>query len=139
MKLPKAKKLPSGAWRVQVMVDGKRVSVTASSEREAIAKAMEMKAGMVEAEKQERTKSITLNDALTKYIEDRSSVLSPSTIRSYKETQKNRIQKLLSMRVKDIKESDLQIAINKEAQGVRPSNCHKQGSERRPFCQDDQK
>ena len=103
MKLPKAKKLPSGAWRVQVMVDGKRVSVTASSEREAIAKAMEMKAGMVEAEKQERTKSITLNDALTKYIEDRSSVLSPSTIRSYKETQKNRIQKLLSMRVKDIK------------------------------------
>lgn len=115
MKTPTAKKLPSGRWRAQVMVDGNRVSVTADSEKEAIAKAMEMKAGMVEAEKQERTKSLTLNDALTKYIEDRSAVLSPSTIRSYKETQKNRIQKLLSMRVKDIKETDLQIAINKEA------------------------
>ena len=119
MKTPTAKKLPSGRWRAQVMVDGNRVSVTADSEKEAIAKAMEMKAGMVEAEKQERTKSITLDDALTKYIEDRSAVLSPSTIRSYKETQKNRIQKLLSMRVKDIKESDLQIQINLEAKAGR--------------------
>lgn len=31
MKLPTAKKLPSGAWRVQVMVDGARVSVTDSA------------------------------------------------------------------------------------------------------------
>ena len=115
MKLPKAKKLPSGSWNVQVMVDGKRVSVTAGSEKEAIAKAAEIKAGMAEIARQERTKSITLNDALTKYIEDRSAVLSPSTVRSYKETQKNRIQKLLSMRVKDIKEADLQVAVNKEA------------------------
>ena len=43
MKTPTAKKLPSGRWRVQVMVDGNRVSVTADSEKEAIAKAMEMK------------------------------------------------------------------------------------------------
>lgn len=115
MKLPKAKKLPSGRWNIQVMVDGRRVSVTADTEKEAIAKAAEIKAGMIEAEKEVRTKSITLNDALTKYIEDRSAVLSPSTIRSYKETQKNRIKKILSMRVKDIKESDLQIQINTEA------------------------
>ena len=94
------------------MVDRNRVSVTADSEKEAVAKAMEMKAGMVEAERQRRTKTITLKDALTKYIEDRSSVLSPSTIRSYKETQKNRIQKLQAKRVKDIQETDLQIAIN---------------------------
>ena len=42
------------------MVDRNRVSVTADSEKEAVAKAMEMKAGMVEAERQRRTKTITL-------------------------------------------------------------------------------
>ena len=115
MKTPTAKKLSSGRWRVQVMVNGERISVTGDSEKEAVAKALEIKAGLIEAEKNVRTKRLTLNDALTKYIEDRSSVLSPSTIRSYRETQRNRIKKLLSMQVRDIKESDLQTQINIEA------------------------
>lgn len=28
MQLPKAKKLPSGNWRIQIAVDGKRYSIT---------------------------------------------------------------------------------------------------------------
>lgn len=119
MKIPKAKKLPSGRWNIQVMVDGKRASITAETEKECIAQAAAYKAGMIDKERAHREKTLTLNDALTKYIEDRSAVLSPSTIRSYKETQKNRIQNLLAKRVKDIQESDLQIQINEEAQAGR--------------------
>lgn len=115
MKLPQPKKLPSGKWNVQVMVDGKRVSITAKSEKEAIAQAAAAKAGMIEQNEKMSAPRITLNDALTKYIEDRSNVLSPSTVRSYKETQKNRIQELLNKRVRDITESDIQIQINIEA------------------------
>ena len=35
MKTPIAKQLPSGNWRVQIQVDGKRYSCTAESEDEA--------------------------------------------------------------------------------------------------------
>ena len=48
MKVPKAKKLPSGNWNVQVMVDGKRVSITAETEKAAIAEAAAVKAKLKE-------------------------------------------------------------------------------------------
>ena len=35
MKIPKAVKLPSGSWYVNVMVDGKRLSITAPTKRDA--------------------------------------------------------------------------------------------------------
>ena len=44
MKIPKAKKLPSGRWNIQVMVDGKRASITAETEKECIAQAAAYKA-----------------------------------------------------------------------------------------------
>ena len=50
-KLPKAQKLPSGTWRCQVMVDGKRVSVVAETPGEAQAKAVALKAGLIEKAK----------------------------------------------------------------------------------------
>ena len=35
MKIPKATQLPSGNWNVNVMIDGRRISVTAPTKREA--------------------------------------------------------------------------------------------------------
>lgn len=116
---PKPTLLASGAWRCQVMVAGRRVSVTGETPEEANAAALAMKAGLLEKAERESPERITLYDAITKYIEDRRSVLSPSTVRSYKETQRNRIQALLQMRVADITENDLQIAISAEAKAGR--------------------
>lgn len=43
MKIPAARALPSGAYRVQVMVDGRRVSVTDTDPKIAVAKAIDRK------------------------------------------------------------------------------------------------
>lgn len=113
-KLPTPQKLPSGQYRCQVMVDGKRISVVDEKPDVVQAKAIAFKTGLKEAAKEERNGSLTLSAAMDKYIDERRNVLSPSTIRSYKDTQKNRIQGLLKRRVNKICESDLQLAINEE-------------------------
>lgn len=115
MKLPKAKKLPSGSWNVQVMVDGKRVSVTAPTEKEAVAQAMQVKAGMVEARKQEQAGAISLEDAITRYTAQRSHVLSPSTVEGYEEIRRNRFRGLMKKKIRAIGPQQLQEAINQEA------------------------
>lgn len=112
---PRPVLLPSGKWRCQVMVDGERQSVIADDPMMANAQAIALKTGIAEKKKSQSPEKITLNDAMTKYIEDRRAVLSPSTVRSYKETQRNRIQGLLSKRVQDITEQDLQLAISAES------------------------
>ena len=45
MKMPKAVQLPSGSWRVSVMVQGRRVSVTAATKRQAEQDAAAIKIG----------------------------------------------------------------------------------------------
>ena len=85
MKVPVAKKLPSGSWRCQVMVDGRRVSVTGQTEKETIAEAMQIKARLTKEKKQETGGSITLEEGITRYIEEHSNVLSPSTVEGYQE------------------------------------------------------
>lgn len=107
--------LPSGKWRCQCMVNGERISVVDDEPETAHAKLMSLKHGIIERESKTSKGSITLHDAMTNYIENRREVLSPSTIRGYKEIQKNRIQGLLRKRVVSITEEDLQIAISAEA------------------------
>lgn len=108
MKVPTAKKLPSGKWRVQVMVDGERISVTADTEKEATAQATSIKAGMME--KQNRPEKLTLDEAIKEYEAIRENVLSPATIRGYEIVRKNRFKDLMS---KDTKR-DIQKAVDAE-------------------------
>ena len=71
-KLPKPQKLPSGTWRCQVMVDGKRVSVAAETPGEAQAKAVALKNGLIKESallKEERKGALTLSRAIDRYIE----------------------------------------------------------------------
>ena len=126
MKLPKAKKLPSGSWNVQVMVDGKRVSVTASSEKEAIAKAAEIKASGSAPEKKEK---FTLTQAIDKYIEDRytegkPSVLSPSTVRGYRRIQKKRLQSIMNADIYSLSKEAIQKAVSEDTQTVSAKTVH---------------
>ncbi len=83
--MAKAKKLPSGNWRVNQYIgkdeNGKRQfkSFTAPSKREAEFMASEY---MI-AKKQEVTSGPTLDHAIDEYIAEKHNVLSPSTIRGY--------------------------------------------------------
>lgn len=93
---PKPVLLPSGSWRCQVTLDGRRESVTASTPDEAHAKAVALRAGYIQ-----RTKdplSLTVRQAVEFYVENKNAVLSPSTIKGY-----NKIKNNLMTGISDIK------------------------------------
>lgn len=118
---PKPELLPSGRWRCRVMVGGEKASALGDTPEEANAKALAMKAGLVEVSKKnlEAQKGhITLQEAIDVYISARENVLSPSTIHGYKEIKRNRFQSLMQKQVARIGPAELQEAINEEAKTV---------------------
>lgn len=115
MKIPKATKLPSGNWNIKMMIDGQRVSVTAPTKREVEQKAAAIKGG---AKVEKKPDKLTLTKAIDEYIESKSAVLSPSTIRGYKTAQNHRFAGLMNRDVHSITKMDVQIAVNAEAKHV---------------------
>lgn len=116
-KLPTPQKLPSGAYRCQVMVDGKRVSVVDDNPDVAQAKAIALKNGIQkeEEEKKERKKSLKLCDAIDDFISIRENVLSPATIRGYDTIKRNRFKHLMEMNIYEITKEDVQKAVSEDA------------------------
>lgn len=85
MKVPKARKLPSGNWFIQLRINGVSIPITAETETEceliATLKKAELLAGKTHI--QRTPKETTLQEAILKYIQTREKTLSPATIRSY--------------------------------------------------------
>lgn len=117
MKIPKARKLPSGSWFCRVRVNDQDISVTEATEKEAVAKAMAIKAGIIKAKKAPKA-SITLYEAMSDYISQRENVLSPATIAGYKVIQRNRFKSLHKVKISDINSTKWQKAVNTEAKTV---------------------
>lgn len=113
MKIPKARQLPSGAWFCRVRIDGQDISITRDTEKEAVAEAMAVKAGIKEAEKRPHKK--TLTQAIDDYIEARQNILSPSTIRGYRIIQKNRFQSMMRKDIFTVTQDQWQRAVNLES------------------------
>lgn len=111
MKTPKATKLKSGNWRVQIQIDGKRYSCTGETKKEAQDKAKQVFAGV----EMEKRIPLTVGKAMDKYIEEKEKVLSPSTIRGYKSVRRNYLQDLMDRNISDITQSDIQLAVSAEA------------------------
>jgi len=118
MKIPAARALPSGAYRVQVMVDGRRVSVTDTDPKIAVAKAMAIKAKMQDAIKSPR--SLTVGEAIDRYIESKDAVLSPSTVAGYKRIRGNALQGIMGLKLPDLTQEKVQREINKMARERSP-------------------
>lgn len=110
----KAHKLPSGSWNVQVMRDKKSHSFTAPTKKEALEKAAEF---IAKKEYSNRV-GITVDEAISKYIQSKENVLSPSTISVYKKMQKNHLASLKTMPVSLLTSLDVQQAINEETARV---------------------
>lgn len=115
MKTPKAKKLPSGQWYCRVRVDGQDVSITRATEKEAIAEAMAVKAGI---KRENKAENITLRKAIDRFVQDRHEILSPSTVRGYRGIQRNRFQRLMDMPIAKITTQEVQKAVNQDAKVV---------------------
>lgn len=120
--MAEAKKLPSGRWRVQLYVgrdaNGKRhyESFTASTKREAEYAAADY---ILKHEGEKRTR-ITLGEAVDGYIESKSRVLSPSTLRGYGVIRRNHLTALMNKDISSITNKELQWAINEEARTLSP-------------------
>lgn len=114
-----AKKLPSGAWRVQVYAGkdaaGKRqyISFTRPTRKEAEYEALQFQLHHKEVARD--TSAMTLAEAMERYIDSKSAILSPSTIRGYHLTRKNHLQGLMDIRLNRLTPSLIQEAINQEA------------------------
>ena len=115
MKLPKAEKLKSGNYRIQIQINGKRYSITNSDKKICQQMAKEIYAG---AEKEKKI-PLTVRKAMENYISDREKVLSPLTIDGYRSIVKNRLQSIMSINISELTQSDIQRAVSEEsAKGV---------------------
>lgn len=120
--MAKAKKLPSGSWRVKAYVgkdeNGKLIykSFTAPSKREAEGAA----ALYLAQKKRERAQEMTVGEAIDMYIASKENVLSPSTIGGYRVTRRNQMQGLMGIQLTDLTNSDIQAEFNREALRLSP-------------------
>ncbi len=114
----KASKLPSGNYRTQVVVGlnekGKRIvkSFTAATEWETLklaAEFMENNAIGIDY------KNMTVYQAFSQYINSRSNILSPSTIRGYQNIQRYRLQLKMDIKIGNLRLNDVQRAVNYDA------------------------
>lgn len=120
----KINELPSGNFNAKVFdytdSQGKRhyKSITAPSKREV----KQLVAEFIANKNTKRTSApdITVGEAIDKYIETKSFILSPSTIRGYKMIRKNNMQSLMHIRLSNLTQNDIQTEINKEAETHSP-------------------
>lgn len=115
LKIPKARQLPSGSWRCEVSANGKRVSFVKDSKEESEKAALLFKLTHSDSpsDLDEVAEIITVKEAISAYIEDRKNVLSPATIRGYKNIQKHRFQSVMDDPL--TRKQDWQKIINIEA------------------------
>lgn len=120
MKIPAAKKLPSGSWRVQVSVSGQRYSVIAPTKKDAEREAAAIKSGARRV--QAKVSPLTVGEAIDQYIESKSAVLSPSTIAGYKRIRKNDMQSLMLTRLGSVTQQTIQRAVNEMSKTKSPKS-----------------
>lgn len=113
VKVPTARQLPSGNWYVQLRIDGKSISITEPTERAAIAKAMAVKNGIIQAKKTPMGER-TLTEAINLWIADNENRLSPATVRGYVTCRDNGFQILMHTKCGKITDSMIAKAINAE-------------------------
>lgn len=108
--MPKAKKLPSGSWRVLAYVgrdeEGKRKykSFTDPDKKEAEYAAAEY---ILKHKKGNIAESFTFQEATDKYLADKINVLSPASIRGYRIMQRNAFSLLLPSQLGEMSNSNL--------------------------------
>jgi integrase len=127
--MAKAKKLPSGNWRVNLFVgneNGKRVykSFTAHTPEEAEFLAAQYK---LDKNRKKNPVKLTVGEAIDKYIKDNETILSPSTIKGYKIIRRNHLQSLIDIQLDDLTQKIINDAVKVDAKRLSPktvANAH---------------
>lgn len=117
--MAKAKKLPSGMWRVQASFNGERRSFTDFTAKGAELQALEWQAGK---RKGRNPDNVTVADALERYISGRENVLSPATIQGYRRMQRLYFKSINHIKVSKLTADDVQREINDLAVTLSPKS-----------------
>lgn len=126
----RAKKLPSGNWRVNLYIgtdpDGKKryKSFTAATKKEA-----EYQAAEYNLKRKEKAKpqAMTVGEAIDRYIDSKTAILSPSTIHGYRSIRKSTLQDIMDIKLDRLTQEDVTKAVNHDAKSKSPktvSNAH---------------
>ena len=120
--MPKATKLPSGKWRCRAYytdIDGSYItkSFTADTKREAERLSATF---TMEHEHNAKPANRTLGELADAYIENRSNLLSPTTVVSYKKIRRTAFQSIINVRVGNITKEMYQQALNEYTVGHAP-------------------
>jgi len=102
----KIRKLPSGTYHAQIQVNGKRYSITGRTRAEVEEKVAERRLTLTDAPRQK------LGVLVDKYISIKENVLSPSTIKGYKQIRRTYLPDLMDMQADRITSDVLQASIN---------------------------
>lgn len=113
MKIPKARRLPSGSWFIQLRMNGESISITKPTEKEAVAEAAAVKAGLVRATKTP-VADRSLTEAIDLWIESNNNRLSPATVRGYRICQEHGFPSLMRMKCSAITDKHIERAVNAE-------------------------
>ena len=118
--LPPPKRLPSGNWRIQFQIDGKRYSVTDESKTVCKEKADKRYREILAGIEEEKKAPFTVGKAIDQYIDSKQKTLSPSTILGYKRIRKNLFQSLMDIPLDDLTQEDVQYAVKSDfSRGVK--------------------
>lgn len=123
MKIPKARKLPSGSWFIQMRLGGESISVTDIDKKKCEREAMHLKAEYLAGKRtvkqaEPETPVLTLAAAIEEYCKSKSNVLSPATIRGYQNIRKNQLKSIMQSNVFELanySEEDWQKIVNEES------------------------
>ena len=120
MKIPKAKRLPSGNWNIKLQFKDEFHSITKPTEQECILEAQVIKAQYLAGKRFQSNRKATektLKEIQEEFVKANRPVLSPSTVRSYEAYTRSRWKNWQNKRIKDIKWQDM---INEELKAVSP-------------------
>ena len=107
--MAKIERLPSGSYRTRIYDKNtkKAKSITASTKQE-----VRLLAAEYLYTKNRPASEMTVAEAVESYIINRSSVLSPSTVRGYRKIQKNHFKKISNVAISLLSSEDIQKMVN---------------------------
>lgn len=122
--MAKAKKLPSGNWRVQAgaTIDGKTVrrSFTFPDKKQAEKAALDWQSQIFKFNS--NPSELTLGEAVSNYIESRRNILSPVSIATYEKLARNYFHNLQGKKLSNINQNALQAEINELSGRLSPKS-----------------
>ncbi len=119
----KVDRLPSGNYRARVHIgNGKYKSITGKDKKDVQLRAAQYEAEC-KADTAEPVTRITLGEAIDRYIEIKTNVLSPSTIRGYKALRNNAVPELMRVSLPELTPELIQKEINIFAADKSPKYC----------------